>query len=119
MFSGFVMVGNGEENCKGLPALELVEEPATAADAARKQLAMAQAEFIKDIAPGGEEARERVVEFDVQRQMEKLDGVKIVTTRAQVPFSGLAPIPGFPVKDAYIEFQMDVSAAESDKGKDA
>jgi hypothetical protein len=95
---------------------ELIGAPLTAVCDAQKNLAQAQYEFIKDIAFTDDEGTEtRLVKFNLQRPAETPEGVTMIDTQVQAPFLGLVPIPSLLVEDVNIEFQMEVSAAESTK----
>ncbi len=64
---------------------------------------------------GDKPGKTRMVEFDLERPAETANGYESVKTHVQAPFLGLVPIPSLLVEDTTIEFQMEVSATETEK----
>ncbi|GHT84924.1 alpha-amylase [Spirochaetia bacterium] len=106
---------------KGLPMEELIGAPLTAVCESQKKLAVAQYEFITNLAfeDGKEGGKTRMINFDLTRPVETPTGIDTVKTPVQAPFIGLVPIPSLLIEDVNIDFQMEVSAAEASKEKTA
>ena len=103
----------------GLPMSDLIAAPLTAVCESQMKLAQASYEYMMKIGfedgVDGKAGRTRLVEFDLERPAETVSGYQSVKTHVQAPFLGLVPIPSLLVEDATIEFQMEVSATESQK----
>jgi hypothetical protein len=103
------------ENFKGLPMAELIGAPLTAVCESQKKLAIAQYEFIKDIAFKDGKDETRLIKFNLNRPVETPNGVESIDTQVEAPFLGLVPIPSLLIEDVNIEFQMEVTASEQTK----
>ena len=56
-----------------------------------------------------------LLKFDLERPEETETGYTTHKVEVQAPFLGLVPIPSLLVEDTTIEFQMEVSATETEK----
>ncbi|MDR2477868.1 MAG: DUF2589 domain-containing protein, partial [Treponema sp.] len=76
---------------KGLPMSELIGAPLTAVCEAQKKLAIAQHEFIMNIAfqDGDSTQPTRLVRFNLNRPVETPGGIETVKTEVEAPFLGL------------------------------
>lgn len=106
-------MANVSENFKGLPIAELIAAPLTAACDSQKKLAQSAFEFMTEIGFKDGGKTPRLLEFNLQRPIE---GSTIKQDIAvQAPVLGLVPIPALLVDDVQIDFQMEVTATETDK----
>jgi hypothetical protein len=106
------------DNFKGLPMSELIGAPLNAACDAQMRLAQAQLDFINKVGFEQDDqgnTNTRLIKFSLNRPADTPDGIQIVKQDMEVPFLGLVPQPSLMVEDVNIEFQMEVSAAESTK----
>jgi hypothetical protein len=111
------MADSTKEQFKGLPMEELIGAPLTAVCDSQKKLAIAQYEFIRDMAfkDGKDDGETRLIKFNLQRPTETPNGIEMIDTAVQAPFLGLVPIPSLLIEDVTIDFQMEVSATEQSK----
>jgi hypothetical protein len=101
---------------KGLPMSELIGGPLVSVCDAQARLALAQYNFIKLLAYNDDGKTTRLLEFDLQRPVETPSGeYNVIDTHVQAPLLGLVPVPSLLIDDVNIEFQMEVSAAETSK----
>lgn len=106
----------GADQFKGLPMSELIGAPLTAVCEAQKKLAVAQYEFIMNVAfVENDASNPRLIKFNLNRPVETPDGITTLKTEVEAPFLGLVPIPSLLIEDVNIEFQMEVSASDNVK----
>lgn len=103
---------------EGLPMSDLIAGPLTAVCDSQLKLAQASYEYMMKIG-FKEDGATRLVEFDLNRPAETPGGYDNVQTHVQAPFLGLVPIPSLLVEETTVEFQMEVSATESEKNTSA
>lgn len=117
--------GNGQdigENFKGLPMRELISAPLIAAAEAQRQLASTAWDFYEKIAfhdkpdeKGHKVGDTRIVEFTVNRPVQQNGEIVMAEQKVQAPFIGLVPIPSLLIDRIDVDFQMEVTAAETSK----
>lgn len=103
------MAENVGKQFSGLPIAELVAAPLLAACNSQKKLAQSAFEFMTEIGFDGDKTR--LLEFNLQRPLE--GGIGTSDVKVQAPFLGLVPLPALLIDDVQIDFQMEVTAAES------
>lgn len=109
------------ENFKGLPMRELISNPLIAAAEAQQQLAATAWDFYQRIAfndkdeNGHAKGSTRLVEFTINRPIQKNGTVVMEEQKVQAPFIGLVPIPALLVDRVDIDFQMEVTSTETNK----
>lgn len=108
-------MANVSENFKGLPIAELIAAPLTAACDSQKRLAQSALEFMSEIGfeGTGEKKEAKLLKFNLQRPIEGSTTKQTIAVEA--PYLGLVPIPALLVDDVQIDFQMEVTATETDK----
>lgn len=108
------MAENVGKQFSGLPIAELIAAPLTAACDSQKKLAQSAFEFMTEIGYSDAKTQEpRLLEFSLQRPLE--GGIGTSEVKVQAPFLGLVPLPALLIDDVQIDFQMEVTAAESSK----
>lgn len=109
------------DNFKGLPMRELISAPLIAAAEAQQQLASTAWDFYQKIAFEKKEGdtgsgKTRILEFEVDRPIQQVDkGVTTMKQKIQAPFIGLVPIPSLLIDRIDVDFQMEVTTAETSK----
>lgn len=109
------------ENFKGLPMRELISNPLIAAAEAQQQLAATSWDFYQRIAfhekndEKHHKGDTRLVEFTVNRPIQKDGNIVMEEQKVQAPFIGLVPIPALLVDRVDIDFQMEVTSTETNK----
>ena len=63
-----------------------------------------------------DEGKTRMVEFDLQRPIE--GSPKPQDIKVQAPFLGLVPLPNLLIDDVQVDFQMEVTVAETSAEKE-
>lgn len=119
---GNVLKGDSvADNFRGLPMRELISAPLIAAAEAQQQLASTAWEFYQKIAFEKKEGdtgsgKTRVLEFEVERPIQQQgQGVTLMKQKIQAPFIGLVPIPSLLIDRIDVDFQMEVTTAETTK----
>ena len=93
----------------GIPTAELEAAPLVEVCDSHKRLAQSAFEFMQE--KGFNEAEKtRMVEFNIQRQIEGSPTPQDITVQA--PFVGLVPLPNLLIDDVQVDFQMEVTATE-------
>lgn len=106
------MAENVGKQFSGLPIAELIAAPLTAACDSQKKLAQSAFEFLTEIGYSDVNAQTpRLLEFNLQRPLE--GGIGTSDIKVQAPFLGLIPLPSLLIDDVQVDFQMEVTAAES------
>ena len=99
----------------GIPIAELVAAPLVAVCDSQKKLAQSAYEFMTEIG-FNDEGKTRMVEFNLQRPIE--ESPKPQDIKVQAPFLGLIPLPNLLIDDVQVDFQMEVTAAETSAEKE-
>ena len=99
----------------GIPIAELVAAPLVAVCDSQKKLAQSAYEFMTEIG-FNDEGKTRMVEFNLQRPIE--ESPKPQDIKVQAPFLGLVPLPNLLIDDVQVDFQMEVTAAETSAEKE-
>lgn len=109
------------ERFKGLPMRELISAPLIAAAEAQQQLAATAWDFYEKIAfydkkVGSHNIGDtRIVEFTVNRPVQQNGEIVMAEQKVQAPFIGLVPIPSLLIDRIDVDFQMEVTTAETSK----
>ena len=98
----------------GLPMSDLIAGPLTAVCDSQVKLAQASYDYMMKIG-FDDDGNTRLLKFDLERPEETETGYTTHKVEVQAPFLGLVPIPSLLVEDTTIEFQMEVSATETEK----
>lgn len=98
----------------GLPIAELIAAPLTAACDSQKRLAQSAFEFMTEIGYSDVQAQTpRLLSFQLERPVEGATNTQKLQVNA--PFLGLVPLPSLLIDDVQIDFQMEVTAADTSK----
>lgn len=108
---------NVADNFKGLPMRDLIGAPLFAAAEAQEKLASVAWDFYQKIAYDGEgdNKKTRILDFTIERPVEKNGELKMVPQKVQAPFIGLVPIPSLLIDRIDIDFQMEVTDTNIEK----
>ncbi len=98
----------------GLPMSDLIAGPLTAVCDSQVKLAQASYDYMMKIG-FDDDGNTRLLKFDLERPEETETGYTTHKVEVHAPFLGLVPIPSLLVEDTTIEFQMEVSATETEK----
>lgn len=105
-----------KENFKGLPMSDLIGAPLCAACDAQKKLAATAYEYMREIGFNDAECKDpKLLKFQLERQAETVEGLVPVKVEVQAPFLGLVPIPSLLIEAVDVDFQMEVTATETNK----
>lgn len=113
--------GSVADNFRGLPMRELISAPLIAAAEAQQQLASTAWDFYQKIAFENNEggtggSKTRILEFEVDRPIQQQgQGVTTMKQKIQAPFIGLVPVPSLLIDRIDVDFQMEVTTAETSK----
>lgn len=99
----------------GIPIAELVAAPLVSVCDSQKKLAQSAYEFMTEIG-FNDEGKTRMVEFNLQRPIE--GSPKPQDIKVQAPFLGLVPLPNLFIDDVQVDFQMEVTVAETSAEKE-
>lgn len=94
---------------RGLPIDELIGAPLMAAAAAQGKLALTTAQFIQDV--GMENGQVRNVDFNYETH----DGSNAIQNKFSVPLLSIVNVPNLSVKEANVDFCMEVRTQSMDK----
>lgn len=109
-------MGQIAEMMGGLPMNELIGAPLTSVVSAQRDLAHVMIAYINDVGYAEEGSSDaRMLNFNLTKPVIKDDTVEMNQMRIQAPLLGLLPLPALLVDHVTIDFQMEVSAAESSK----
>lgn len=98
----------------GLPMRELIASPLVAVCEAQLLLASSSFDFMNKI--GFDNKKTRLLEFDLERPVKKIDGtIGSNTIAIKAPLLGLVPAPNLLIEDVHIDFQMEVTTAATQK----
>lgn len=100
-------------NLRGLPIRELISAPLIAVCEAQQQLAYTALDYYKRIAYEEDEKTTRLLTFDLERPVETPGGINVTKVKVQAPFIGLVPIPSLLISNVNIDFQMEVTDANT------
>lgn len=106
--------GNNEMGQKftGLPMRELIASPLVAVCEAQTMLASSSFDFMNKI--GFADNKTRLLEFELERPVKNIDGsMGRNTITVKAPLLGLVPTPNLLIEDVHIDFQMEVTMAET------
>lgn len=98
------------EEYKGLPIQDLIAAPLVAAASAQGQLALTTAHFIESVAMD-DQKKLRTVEFNYETH----DGTSNVQSSITVPLLSIVNVPNLSVKEANVDFSMEVRSQSMDK----
>lgn len=103
----------------GLPMRELIASPLVAVCEAQTMLASSSFDFMNKIG-FDKDGKTRLLTFDLQRPVKQTDG-KIGQNEITVnaPLLGLVTTPNLLIEDVHIDFQMEVTMAETVKENSA
>ncbi len=106
-----------QQRLQGIPIAALIAAPLQAAAEAQRQLARTTVEFMSEVGFTEVEGRQetRMLEFTVNRPAETSEGITVSSLTVQAPMLALVPIPSLAVEEVSVDFQMEVTAAESTK----
>lgn len=105
-----------KENFKGLPMSELIGAPLCAACDAQKKLAATAYEYMREIGFNDDDCKEpKLLKFELERLADTVEGPVPVKVEVQAPFLGLVPIPSLLIEAVDVDFQMEVTATETNK----
>lgn len=100
----------------GLPMRELISAPLVAVCEAQTMLASSSFDFMNRI--GFDNNKTRLLEFQLERPVKNIDGsMGSNTITVKAPLLGLVPTPNLLIEDVRIDFQMEVTMAETSKEK--
>ena len=102
---------------KGLPMEELIGGPLSAAAKAQTQLAGVTVDFINNVGLEGEEGNKkaRTVDFTYDRPITKQDGsVSQEQSKLTVPLLSIINVPNLSIKEASVDFNMEVKSSTLD-----
>lgn len=112
-------MGKIGEMMGGLPMDELIGAPMVSVVGAQRDLAQVMIGYVNEVGyakQGSEEAR--MLKFKMDKPVIRDDGtVSKTEMEFQAPVLGLLPMPSLLVDHVTIDFQMEVTAAESSKSK--
>lgn len=105
---------------KGLPMRELIAAPLIAAAEAQQRLAGVAWDFYEKIAfktddKGKSTGGTRLLEFTVERPVEQAGVMTKIKQEIKAPFIGLVPIPSLLIDRVDVDFQMEVTATNTEK----
>lgn len=103
------------KNLSGLPMRELIASPLIAVSEAQTMLATQSFDFMNKIG-FDQDKKPRMLDFTLERPVRNA-GNGVTTNQIQVhaPLLGLVPAPNLLVEDVHIDFQMEVTMADSSK----
>jgi hypothetical protein len=119
------MLGGIGDEFKGLPMRELIGGPLIAAAEAQEKLAATAWSFYQRIAFEADEKtgaltkEPRMIKIEVERPVEKGGEMVLLKQKVQAPFIGLVPIPSLLIDNINIDFQMEVTATNTEKSTTA
>lgn len=103
----------------GLPMRELIAAPLVAVCEAQTMLAGSAFDFMNKIG-FDKENKTRLLEFKLQRPTRLTDGqISTSEVSVQAPLLGLVATPNLLIEDVHVDFQMEVTMAESSTQKSA
>lgn len=112
-------MGKIAEMMGGLPMNELVGGPLTAVVSAQRDLAHVMIDYVNEVGleqnEGGTGNKARVLSFDIDRPVVLNDAITSSKVSIQAPMLGLLPFPSLLVDLVTIDFQMEVTASDSEK----
>ncbi len=94
---------------RGLPIDELIGAPLMAAAAAQGKLALTTAQFIQDVGMSNNQVRN--VDFNYKTN----DGSSVIDNTLSVPLLAIVNVPNLSVKEANVDFCMEVKTQSVDK----
>ena len=104
----------------GLPMSELIGAPLMSVVSAQKDLAQVMIDYITTVGlESPDSANARLLKFSVDRPVLKGDELTNSNMTIQAPVLGILPIPQLLVDLVNIDFQMEVTTAESSKSNTA
>ena len=102
----------------GLPMNELIGAPLTSVVSAQNDLARAMISYVNEVGYADEKSdKARMLKFDMDKPVITEDAVSITNVSFQAPILGLLPVPSLLIDHVTIDFQMEVTASESNKSK--
>lgn len=108
------------DNFKGLPIADLISAPLIAASEAQAKLAITTYEYIKKIGFSDDKGTiPRLIKFNLERPIQTETGIGKSSMTVSAPFLGLVPMASLLIDNITVDFQMEVSTAETDKSNSA
>lgn len=109
-------MGQIAEMMGGLPMNELIGAPLVSVVAAQRDLAHVMIDYVNDVGfDDQDKTRARMLEFNLKKPVIRDDLVTTTDLSIQAPVLGLLPTPALLVDHVTIDFQMEVTAATSEK----
>ncbi|HIW36614.1 MAG TPA: DUF2589 domain-containing protein [Candidatus Treponema faecavium] len=113
-------MGQIAEMMGGLPMNELIGAPLVSVVAAQRDLAHVMIDYVNDVGfDDQDKTRARMLEFNLKKPVIRDDLVTTTDLSIQAPVLGLLPTPALLVDHVTIDFQMEVTAATSEKSNTA
>lgn len=105
------------KNFTGLPMRELIASPLVAVCEAQTMLASSAFDFMNKIG-FDKNNKTRLLEFELERPVNNVDGsITSNVVNVKAPLLGLVTTPNLLIEDVHIDFQMEVTMAETTKEK--
>lgn len=109
-------MGKISEMMGGLPMKDLIGSPLVSVVEAQKGLAGVMIDYVNHVGYEKEGSTDaRMLAFNLTKPVISGDTVSVTDIRMQAPLLGMLPMPSLLVDHVTIDFQMEVTAAESSK----
>lgn len=110
-------MGKIAEMMGGLPMETLIAAPLTSVVDAQRGLAEVMIDYVNKVGyeKPGETTEARMLRFEIDKPVISEDSVSTTRMTLQAPMLGLLPMPALLVDRVNIDFQMEVSATETQK----
>lgn len=109
-------MGQMAEMLGGLPMSELIGAPMVSVVSAQKDLAHVMIDYVNDVGyDDKDKMNARMLKFCMKRPVVNDDSVTTTDVTIQAPMLGILPLPALLVEHVTIDFQMEVTAATSQK----
>lgn len=111
-------MGQIAEMMGGLPMGELIGAPMVSVVSAQRDLARVMIEYVNEVGyaeAGSNQAR--MMEFALTRPVIKGDTITTTNMKVQAPVLGVMPMPSLLIDHVTIDFQMEVTASESNSSQ--
>ncbi|MDE7140774.1 MAG: DUF2589 domain-containing protein, partial [Treponemataceae bacterium] len=107
-------MGKIAEMMGGLPMKDLIGSPLVSVVEAQKGLAGVMIDYVNHVGYEKEGSTDaRMLTFNLTKPVISGDAVSVTDIRMQAPLLGMLPMPSLLVDHVTIDFQMEVTAAES------
>jgi hypothetical protein len=109
-------MGQMAEMLGGLPMSELIGAPMVSVVSAQKDLAHVMIDYVNEVGYDDQDKKNaRMLNFCMKRPIVTDDAVTTTDVTIQAPVLGVLPLPSLLVEHVTIDFQMEVTAATSEK----